>query len=422
MTKKPLLIFFLILIFLPLLLAGEDNPDIVFFYGDGCKYYSNVNGFLKKLNNENPNLNIQEYEVYNNKENQMLFLKMTSAYGKKAWVPAVFIGDQVTSGYNYFVEKTIKDEIQRCQIEECLKPMEKLREYEEWQSMLNNPNQINSTSISQRTNKNSNMINGIPIPKPLEEIKNNTKKESKVVRSNEIIYKPPQFQKPKEEFLEVNLWNSVYSGLKDIFRSCSLGIVMILIFLVSSLRTKSDALKLSLTFSTAVFLMHLFMGFNFFSFLILPFLVRRIAYLAISSSATSLGVYKIIAYFGRSSGLLESSLGLKYYLKKITNILVTIPGSVFMGILSALLLLPCNYPQKIAILNLFHTSKVPAIFYLILYSLSFVIPLFLIGLISSLFLLKKSDSSDWSSTKLEFLNLILGIILLIFGLWIFLNF
>jgi len=47
----------------------HDNPDLIFYWGDGCPHCKNVEDWLDK-NNTDTKIKINYKEVYNNKDNQ----------------------------------------------------------------------------------------------------------------------------------------------------------------------------------------------------------------------------------------------------------------------------------------------------------------------------------------------------------------
>ena len=56
-----------------------ENPDLVFYWGDGCPHCDNVEKWLEE-NNSNNKLKINSREVYKNKNNQTELLNITNKY------------------------------------------------------------------------------------------------------------------------------------------------------------------------------------------------------------------------------------------------------------------------------------------------------------------------------------------------------
>ena len=72
-------IFFLVSCFSAI--AEEHNVEVHVFYGQGCPHCSKLNLFLDDLQDKYPNLEVKNFEVYQNEENRELFEKMTEVFG-----------------------------------------------------------------------------------------------------------------------------------------------------------------------------------------------------------------------------------------------------------------------------------------------------------------------------------------------------
>lgn len=137
--KKIFFVLFLI-IFLSLLLkadfslAQEQKINLYFFYGQTCPHCKKAEKFLEDLKTKYPQLLIKSYEVFGDKENADLLLKLFEACGEKKQVrvPAIFIGEEVIIGYwsdettGLQIEETMKE----CLKKECPDPLKKLGECE----------------------------------------------------------------------------------------------------------------------------------------------------------------------------------------------------------------------------------------------------------------------------------------------------
>ena len=98
--------------------------DVVFFYGQGCPHCAKMHPFLNEMKDKY-NITLDEYEVYYNKDNQMLFYKMSSAYGMQPQgVPTVFIGDKVFVGESEQIKSNIESKIKECLNSNCVSPFD----------------------------------------------------------------------------------------------------------------------------------------------------------------------------------------------------------------------------------------------------------------------------------------------------------
>ena len=107
MFKK---ILFSILMFFALFLAADKilaagEATVYFFWGDGCPHCAKEEVFLKELKNKYPQVEIRDYEVWKNADNQ----KLLAEVGKKlnvqiSGVPFTVVGEKYFTGW--FDQKT----------------------------------------------------------------------------------------------------------------------------------------------------------------------------------------------------------------------------------------------------------------------------------------------------------------------------
>ncbi|MBU0476604.1 hypothetical protein KKB68_01170, partial [Patescibacteria group bacterium] len=97
-------------------------------------YEKKAEKFLKTLEEKYPELKIKSYEVFGNKENADLLLKLFESCekGKQIRVPAIFIGEEVIIGYSSdsTTGVQIEDQVLECLKNGCQDPLEKLEECE----------------------------------------------------------------------------------------------------------------------------------------------------------------------------------------------------------------------------------------------------------------------------------------------------
>ncbi|MAF20189.1 MAG: hypothetical protein CMI55_00740 [Parcubacteria group bacterium] len=118
--KKIFSIILILFIFLSLAnFAWADNSsvELTYFYGSACPHCKKASAFLDKLEEKYPELTIERYEVFNNRQNAKLLLELLEASGqeKTVRVPAIFIGDKTIIGYlddqttGQKIEQAVKD-------------------------------------------------------------------------------------------------------------------------------------------------------------------------------------------------------------------------------------------------------------------------------------------------------------------------
>jgi glutaredoxin len=88
---------------------------IRFFWGEGCPHCAKAKPFLQELRTRYPELKIESYEVFRNKKNRNLFLKMAKASGKKVTgVPAFFIGNVMITGFSADIGREVEENVRSC--------------------------------------------------------------------------------------------------------------------------------------------------------------------------------------------------------------------------------------------------------------------------------------------------------------------
>jgi len=102
--KKYFLVSLLLgfLLFPSLIFASSDKlPTVTLFYGEECPHCHAERAFLNELKKEMPDLEIKEYEVWHNEQNQKLFLETAQKLGiKQLAVPLTIIGDKYLLGFD----------------------------------------------------------------------------------------------------------------------------------------------------------------------------------------------------------------------------------------------------------------------------------------------------------------------------------
>ncbi|MFH1612071.1 MAG: hypothetical protein ABH887_02280 [bacterium] len=109
----------------------QNNPVIIhFFYGEGCPSCHKADVFLKKMQTDYSQFNIVKYEVFDNKENADLLLRLFESCGedRQLRVPAIFIGEDVFIGFwnEEISGPNIKVAIKNCSDGGCIDPASKL--------------------------------------------------------------------------------------------------------------------------------------------------------------------------------------------------------------------------------------------------------------------------------------------------------
>lgn len=124
-------LFFLIILILTILLAkpslAQEKPlNLYLFWGDGCPHCADEKVFLKEIEDDYPQLNIVEYEIWYNQDNAKLLQEISGKMGFTiSGIPLTIIGEETITGF--FNEKTtgkqIKEQIEKCLESGCSDPV-----------------------------------------------------------------------------------------------------------------------------------------------------------------------------------------------------------------------------------------------------------------------------------------------------------
>ena len=125
---------------MPFAARAEANPvELYFFEGQGCQHCARMKSYLDGLKVDFPNLVVRDFEVYFNKDNQDLFSAMAVAYNADTnGVPTIFIGEEVIVGENF---EKVKNAVERCSLEVCISPADKLATTGGNVNLISNTNQ-----------------------------------------------------------------------------------------------------------------------------------------------------------------------------------------------------------------------------------------------------------------------------------------
>lgn len=120
MFRKTQTLFLSVLFFLFAVLPARANSVVTahLFYGEGCPHCAKERAFLSSIEDMYPQLEVKEYEIYYNQENNILLQKITSHIKTDVGgVPFLIIGDEYFIGY---ADGITSAEIET-KINECLK-------------------------------------------------------------------------------------------------------------------------------------------------------------------------------------------------------------------------------------------------------------------------------------------------------------
>lgn len=101
----------------------EKKIIVYFFWGNGCPHCEAEKIFLDEMKKRYRSIEIKDFEVWYNKENAELMIKMAKAYEIEAsGVPILFVDRKAFVGFSEQSKKEITDAIKNCLLNKCIDP------------------------------------------------------------------------------------------------------------------------------------------------------------------------------------------------------------------------------------------------------------------------------------------------------------
>ncbi|USN53651.1 MAG: hypothetical protein H6760_00570 [Candidatus Nomurabacteria bacterium] len=220
---------------------------------------------------------------------------------------------------------------------------------------------------------------------------------------------------------QLHFFPVVGAALVDAINPCAFAVLIILMATVIASQDRRRALLAGLSFSFAIFLSYLAMGFGLYSAIAAASATTWVTKLA-AGMAILLGLFNLkdALWYGKGV-LMEVPMSWRPRMKKLIRS-VTHPLSAFgAGILVSLFLLPCTSGPYIVIIGMLSSTESinAAVLWLILYNVIFILPM--LGLTLAVYFgLQPSRLEEIRQSRLRLLHAIAGIILLSLGLYLLL--
>jgi uncharacterized membrane protein/glutaredoxin len=92
-----------------------EPAKVYIFWGDGCPHCEAARPYLHELAQRYPNVEILEYEVWYQIENQALFVQMAAKFGfEPRFVPTIFIGEHYWEGFSDEMKSELENSVAAC--------------------------------------------------------------------------------------------------------------------------------------------------------------------------------------------------------------------------------------------------------------------------------------------------------------------
>ncbi|MEM3405844.1 MAG: hypothetical protein QW117_02650 [Candidatus Pacearchaeota archaeon] len=360
-TRKLLILISLfIILFLNISYAKDVNKNsnkinIYFFYGLGCPHCENVisSGILEEVS-KIENVNIYKLEVYYNQSNRDKYNQFADKLGISQYQRGVpFLVIECQKGYSYFIGDT---------------------------PIINN------------------LKNAVTNCTPMKEI------------SSEVSSDNPNSQ-------ALTFGSIIIAALIDSINPCAFGVLIFLLTILISMASTKRALKYGIMYTFIIFIVYFLFGLgiikaiNTFSGIIKYFII----FVAILVFFGSLIEIKDFFFYGKGISLAIPKK-IKPTLEKITK-KGTFFAVIILGLLVALVELPCTGGIYLAILSLMHINKTFSIFYLLIYNIIFVLPLLIITFFIC-YGTKTEKINKWIDKNKRNMRLSAGILMLLLSFYL----
>ena len=399
---KLFLLIFVLFFSLSLNVNAKEKVKLYFFHGDGCPHCAEENILLNKLKKKYPDLTIIKYEVWNNKENQILMEKVKNKYNIDSnGVPLTIISSTGIVGY------TDSNDIK----------LERIISF-----YLDNPT------------KNEDIVS---------KIKNNTIKNKKIVDQFEKEDKKTNTESTlKLPFIgKVNMKNvsiptaAAVIGLVDGFNPCAMWVLLFLISMLLGMKNRKRMWILGITFlltSAIVYMAIMLSWINIVVNISTSIIFRNmIAIIAIIGSLINLRSF----YKSKESGceVVDSKKRKKIFtkIKKFTtekSFILAILGIMGLAVSVNVIELACSAGLPLIFSQILALNKITGLesfFYTIIYIIFFLIDdivIFVIAMVTTKVAAISTKYNKYSHLIGGILMLLIGLLLIIKPEWLMFNF
>ena len=299
--------------------TNQEADCIFYFFSEDCPGCSSTTTYINKLDINNPELNLQKFEVYQNAQNAAMLKNYFESYNipeSSRQIPAVFTGD------TYFIgEKSIKGLL-------------------EARLEVNGDNTCPSLAT----------VNAIGLVGPGE--------TSNVLDTLTLV-------------------NVLTDALKDSVKQAHLALLLLLMVLLITIKNKELMIKRGVLFLVTVYFTHLLFGIGLFSGITL-LNASTVFYKTIGVIAAIYGTISVKAFFTSYKVMLKDiPKEVKKNLKIFRKAIISITGVFSIGLIGGILSLPDLGNKYFTLQNLFTVGsfKVSAFPMILYYSLIAMIPL-----------------------------------------------
>lgn len=204
----------------------------------------------------------------------------------------------------------------------------------------------------------------------------------------------------------------------DAINPCAFAVLIILISTISAKINRKKALYSGLAFSFTIYISYLLIGVGLYS-AITSAKITNIFFLIVAILAIIIGLFNLKDYLWYGKWfIMEVPLSWRPRMKMLIKSVTSIPGTIVIGFLVSLFLLPCTSGPYIVILGLLSkaATKYYAFSLLLIYNFIFILPMLIITFAIYYGFTTTEKMERWRTRQLRVLHLIAGIIILCLGI------
>ena len=411
-----ILVFFILFLAFPVVAhASDSSVDVYFFRGEGCPHCAKEEKFFAQLEDELSWINVNEFEVWYDRENAVLLKKISEVFRLNvSGVPVTFIGDKVFTGYS---DDETSGEAMRSAIEIC---------YQE-----QCPDIVGEFIAGETGNKGEDVeqTEQVEQPKQSEEAQQTEQNDKDgehargSIADTPTLFHIPLFGEVEATSLSLPVLTVVIAGL-DGFNPCAMWVLIYLVGLLLGIKNTKRRWVLGLTFiaaSATVYFLFMAAWLNFLLFVGFIVWIR----IGIGGGAVGVGLYSIRKFFKNPVGVCEVSKDGEHRkifekLRDVTrmdNLFLALGGIIVLAFAINLVELMCSagFPAIYThVLTLSRLSALQYYLYLLFYVFVFMLDDMVVFFIAMITLRTVGIDGRYS----RYSGLVGGIIILILGLFL----
>lgn len=400
---------FILLVFISFFLFNTDafakeSIKVYFFNGDGCPHCKEENKFLEKMKDKYPKIKVEKYEVWNNKDNQMLMEKVKNKMDiSENGVPLTIIGSTYVIGYT----ESFNDEIERI---------------------------INF--YLENNNKYSDVVGSI---------KNNTFKDKKVIDEFEKYEKKTDKETTIDAPIlgKVNLKNfsissaAVLIGLIDGFNPCAMWVLLFLISMLLGMKNRRRMWIIGITFllaSAGIYMAIMLSWINIVVNISASIIFRNIiAVIALIGAIININSFRKELKKDSGCQVVDSKKRKKIFskIKKFTtekSLFLALSGVILLAISVNVVELACSAGLPLVFTEILTINKITGIssfYYTLIYIFFFLLDdliIFIVAMLTSKIAAISTKYNKYSHLIGGILMLLIGVLLIVKPEWLMFNF